>query len=228
MPQRPIPSLADSTSAYLDSRFRPHPKRQQVWRHIAAYLERWWEPSDSTIVDVGAGYCTFVNVARARHRIAVDIHPRLDQYADCEVRCVTASATDLHEIESSTCDVVFASNLLEHLTRDEIMRALAEFRRILRPGGRLILLQPNYRLCSSQYYDDYTHVTPLSDRSLGDVVEVAGFRLRQLEPRFLPLTLRSTGSRLAFLVPLYLRSPVRPLAKQMLVVAESPREARDA
>ena len=37
--------------------------------------------------------------------------------------------------------------------------------------------------------------------------------------KFLPLTLKSKASRLTFLVPWYLRSPIKPLAGQMLVVA---------
>lgn len=218
-PRRP----SISPSAYFASRFRPHAKRERAWRGIATYLSGWWDPLESTIIDVGAGYCSFINAARAKTRIAVDIHDGLDQYADADVTCMQASATDLGQIESTTCDVVFASNLLEHLTRDEIGLALAEFLRVLRPGGRLILVQPNYRLCCAQYYDDYTHVTPLSDRSLGNLLEVHGFELRKVEPRFLPLTLNSAGSRLTFLLPVYLRSPFRPLARQMLLIAESPK-----
>jgi hypothetical protein len=38
---------------------------------------------------------------------------------------------------------------------------------------------------------------------------------------FLPLSMKSKASRLSFLVPLYLRSPIKPLAGQMLVVATS-------
>ena len=35
----------------------------------------------------------------------------------------------------------------------------------------------------------------------------------------MPLTLKSRGSGLSFLVPWYLRSPIKPLAGQMLIVA---------
>ena len=41
----------------------------------------------------------------------------------------------------------------------------------------------------------------------------------QVHPRFLPLTMNSKGSALTFLVPWYLRSPVKPLAGQMLLIA---------
>jgi SAM-dependent methyltransferase len=206
--------------AYLESRFTPDARRNTVWVHIVTYLQRWWNPETAAILDVGAGYCTFVNNARGARRVAVDVHSRLREHAAPGVETVQASASDLDLFPTGTFDVVFASNLLEHLTRDHIRRALEEFRRVLRPGGRLILIQPNFRLCAKEYFDDYTHVTPLSDRSLGDLLTVAGFRVIHTEPRFLPLTLKSRGGNLAFLIPLYLRLPWRPLAGQMLLVAE--------
>ena len=62
---------------------------------------------------------------------------------------------------------------------------------MLRPGGRAIVVGPNYRLCADTYWDDYTHLTPLSDRSLADLLTAAGFELVYVQPRFLPLTLKS-------------------------------------
>ena len=92
---------------------------------------------------------------------------------------------------------------------------------MLRPRGRLILIQPNFRLCAKYYFDDYTHVTPLSDRSLADLLKVANFKLIDQQPKFLPLSLKSRGSRFTSLVPLYLHSPWKPFAGQMLLVAET-------
>ena len=96
---------------------------------------------------------------------------------------------------------------------------LAEAARVLRPGGRLILLQPNFRLNPGSYFDDYTHVAIYTDRSLPDYLVSQGWRIVRKYPRFLPLTMKSKGSALTFLVPWYLRSPVKPLAGQMLVIA---------
>jgi 2-polyprenyl-3-methyl-5-hydroxy-6-metoxy-1,4-benzoquinol methylase len=211
----------EAQEAYLDTRFRPDPRRDVAWHHIVTYLEKWWDPERARILDVGAGYCSFVNNVRGSRRVAVDIHPRLDSVAAPGVETFQSSATDLSAFEDHSFDIVFASNLLEHLERDAISVALTEFRRVLSASGRLMLMQPNFRLSAKHYFDDYTHLTPLSDRSLADVVVVAGFRVIHLEPRFLPLTLKSQGSRFTFLIPSYLRLPWRPFAGQLLLVAEA-------
>ena len=206
-------------AGYFSTRFAPDTRRDAVWRHVARHLAAHWQPGAS-ILDVGAGYCSFINaVEGAGRRVAVDLHEDLPAFAGAGVECVKASATDLSALADESFDVVFASNLLEHLCRDDIVRSLDEFRRVLRAEGRLLLVQPNYRLCARKYWDDYTHLTPLSDRSLSDLLRTRGFSLVEVQARFLPLTLKSSASKLTFLVPWYLRSPVRPLAGQMLLVA---------
>jgi SAM-dependent methyltransferase len=139
---------------------------------------------------------------------------------------VVGDCTDLAEFDEVSFDVVFASNLLEHLDRPAATALLAEAHRVLRPTGRLILVQPNFRLNPGGYFDDFTHVAIYTDRSLQDYLVSEGWTVEHAEPRFLPLTMKSRASGLTFLVPFYLRSPVRPLAGQMLVVASPSPAAR--
>jgi len=40
-------------------------------------------------------------------------------------------------------DVVFCNNALEHLYPHEVLRALQEFRRVLRPGGSAVIIVPD-------------------------------------------------------------------------------------
>ena len=207
-----------SPDAYFNSRFTEDPRRDAIWSRIVRYLATWI-PNDASVLDMGAGYCSFINNVVSARRVAADLYADLDAHAAPGVETVRTSATDLHMFSEGEFDVVFASNLLEHLSRTDIDAALGEFRRVLKVGGRLVLVQPNYRLRPAEYFDDYTHLTPLSDRSLADLLSASGFDLIEVQARFLPFTMKSRGGALGFLVPLYLRSPVRPLAGQMLVVA---------
>lgn len=203
---------------YYATRFTPDPARSEVWRHVAAYLQRWID-TDGALLDLAAGYGDLSRHAVAARKVAIDVNPDLPQFVGDGIEAVVGDATDLDRFADGEFATVFASNFVEHLDHDTIDSLLAGVRRVLRPGGHLILVQPNFRLDPKRYFDDYTHRTIWTDQSLGDLVSAAGLPVEHVEPRFLPLTMKS---RLSFghrLVPLYLRLPWRPLAGQMLVVA---------
>jgi SAM-dependent methyltransferase len=213
--------MSDS-SRYFEIRLTPVAARERVWRYLTGYLQRFFPP-DASIVDVGAGYCDFINNAVAVEKHAIDLYPELKTYAASDVQVhIGDAAEQLPLIPAGTVDLVFASNFLEHLDRDQIRVFLSAVHQTLRPGGRLMLLQPNFRKCARTYFDDYTHVSVHSDRSLPDLLMSEGFEIVTVDPRIMPMTLKSQGSRLWFLVPLYLRLPWRPFARQMLVVAAKP------
>ena len=212
------PDDASSAPGYFGTRLAHDPNRAKVWRHLTAYLARW-VPADARVLELGAGWCDFANAVQAAEVVALDSDETVRRAAGPGVTAVVGDCTDLSEFEDDRFDVVFASNLVEHLDRDAAVRLVDESRRVLAPGGRLILLQPNFRLAPGRYFDDYTHVSIWTDQSLGDFLRARGWTLDAVHPRFLPLTLKSRGAGLTFLVPWYLRSPVKPLAGQMLVVA---------
>jgi ubiquinone/menaquinone biosynthesis C-methylase UbiE len=203
---------------YFETRLVQDENRTRVWKHLCAYLGRWIRP-DAEVLELGAGWCDFSNNVTAKRVVAMDLDATVKRAAGDHVTPVVGDCTDLHMFSDGTFDVVFASNLLEHLDRPAASRLLGEARRVLRPGGRLILMQPNFRLNPGRYFDDFTHVAIYTDQSLRDYLVSEGWTIEDVMPRFLPLTLRSRGSKLTFLVPYYLRSPVKPLAGQMLVVA---------
>ncbi|MDF8264451.1 class I SAM-dependent methyltransferase [Luteipulveratus flavus] len=219
MPESPSPENAGVYApGYFETRLAQNASREQVWRHLCEYFARWVGPDDD-VLELGAGWCDFSNHIRARRVVAMDIDATVEKAAKDGVTAVVGDCTDLSRFEDGSFDVVFASNLLEHLQRDQSGPLLAEARRVLRPGGRLILMQPNFRLNPGRYFDDFTHVAVYTDQSLQDYLVSEGWTIEQAYPKFMPLTLKSKGSGLTFLVPWYLRSPVKPLAGQMLVVA---------
>ena len=48
--------------------------RTQVWRVLASYFGQWF-PSTGAVLDLGAGYCEFINNATARVKYAMDLNP---------------------------------------------------------------------------------------------------------------------------------------------------------
>jgi ubiquinone/menaquinone biosynthesis C-methylase UbiE len=203
---------------YFETRLAENPNRDKVWQHICAYLSRWID-ADAEVLELGAGWCDFSNNVAAKRVVAMDLDQTVQRASSDAVTAVVGDCTDLSAFPDASFDVVFASNLVEHLERPDASALLAGARRVLRPDGRLILVQPNFRLNPGGYFDDFTHVAIYTDRSIHDYLVAEGWAVEHLEARFLPLTMKSRASGLTFLVPLYLRSPVKPLAGQMLVVA---------
>lgn len=211
---------------YFNTRFQYDPRRAQVWKPVTDYIQQKYVAQDARVLDLGAGYCDFINNVKASEKYALDVFEHLDEYAADDVTTFKRSCTDLSPLGDNSLDVVFASNLFEHLTHDELLATIAEVRRVLRPDGRLILLQPNFKYCYKTYFDDYTHLQIFTAEGMYDLLEMAGLRVVDSHPRFLPVNMKSTLKlklpMLWLLVRAYLPLPYKPLAAQMLVVAEKP------
>lgn len=196
--------------------------RNTVWRVLGQWLQRRYICPEATILDLGAGYGVFINNVVGAAKYALDHNPVIQQYAGKDVRALVGECTDLAALRDGQCDVVFASNLLEHLTREQTERLLQESLRVLKPGGRLILLQPNFAYAYQNYFDDFTHLQIFTHRSLRDLLCVFGFEMEALYPKFMPFSMRQGIPVAGWLVRLYLISPWKPMAGQMLLVARKP------
>lgn len=205
--------------SYHRTRLPYDPKREVLWKTLWDWYFRRLVGPEDTVLELGAGYAHFINHVRSARRIAVDLWPGLKECAAPGVEVRIGSVTDLSFLEDRSVDFAFASNLFEHLTQDAFAATLTELAAKLKPSGSLCILQPNYRYAYREYFDDYTHVTVFSDASLCDFLAAHGFSVVDLKPAFLPLTVKSRWPVHPWLIGLYLASPLKPLAKQMLVRA---------
>ena len=218
-------SATELYDAYFKTRFGYDPRRDSVWKEVVRWIQAKYIPADAQVLDCGAGYCNFINHVVAKERHAVDVFTHFPDYAAPGVTTHVSTATDMSFFGDDSFDVVFASNLVEHLTRPDLVSFLAEVRRVLRLGGLLILMQPNFKYCSTTYFDDYTHIQIFTDASLYDFLEAFGFKIRKSYPKFMPVNMKSTLRlnlpMLPLLVRTYLSMSFKPFAGQMLMVAEN-------
>lgn len=205
--------------AYFDSRLAYDKKRAVLWNTLCKHFFQKLLPNNASVVELGAGWCDFINTISAQTKTAVDIWDGIEKHANKDVRTIVGSATELDDIQSDSVDMVFASNLFEHLTQDQITDILKQTDRILAKNGRLVLVQPNFRTSYKRYFDDYTHVSIWTDTGMATFLEANNFKVEQVKAKFLPLTVKSKLPTSSLLIRLYLRSPVKPLAGQMLLVA---------
>lgn len=215
-------SMVEQSNVYTDadyfqSRFTYDESKEVVWDEIGRFLDANYGIG-GTVVDVGSGYGYFARSVHADRKLAVDLsrYP-LDRVGD-GVEPSMGDVTDL-PIRDRSVDVIMASNVLEHLPVTGIRRALTEFRRVLRPDGTLFVLTPNFALSPTEYFDDFTHETVLTHRSMADLLTVSGYRIDDRIVRFLPFSAEGRLPVSALLVRLYLALPVSPFAGQSLFVA---------
>lgn len=206
---------------YHETRLPFDPRREVLWRALWKFhFSKYIGPPDC-VLDLGSGYANFINNVKAARRIAVDNWPGFIEHLTDGVEGYVGNASDLSFLADHSVDFAFANNLIEHLTKQEFSSLLAGLRKKLTDRGLFAAMQPNYRYAYKEYFDDYTHVTVYSHESLCDFLEANEFCVVECIPRFMPLTLKD--SRMVVSEPLirmYLNLPVKPLGKQMFVMAK--------
>lgn len=205
--------------AYHAAHLPEHPARARVWQVIAQHLAPWVPPG-AHVLEIGAGYCHWINNVTAARRVAIDLWPELPRHAGpgVEPRVLDAT-TDLVGLGEKQFDVVLASNVLEHFDPDTAATMVTNVATLLRTGGRFIIIQPNFRYAYRQYFDDYTHRSIFTHESLSSLLRAKGFTVELLQPKFLPYSMRGTTAPPSWLIKAYLLSPFKPMAGQMLIVA---------
>jgi SAM-dependent methyltransferase len=175
-------------SDFRDGLYARYASTFKVERGAASY--DWWDhkllpllrdvPSRSPILDLGCGDGGFLAYLRQRgFSDARGIDVSAEQVALARARGVDATACDVFEAlgNRATAQVIVAMDVLEHLTRDELMRLAPLLFDALLPGGRVLIQTANGAgLLSGQVaHGDLTHLTILTPESLGQLLRPCGF-----------------------------------------------------
>ncbi|MGF7136707.1 SAM-dependent methyltransferase [Paraburkholderia sp. EB58] len=201
------------------------PGKMRVWQVLCKDFFQQFVDPDSTVLDVACGYGEFINNIQARQKHAIDLNPDTEQFLGKEVSFHQTRADEMRGIADESIDMAFTSNFLEHLeSKDSCDSVLTEVLRVLRPGGKFIVMGPNIRYLAGEYWDFYDHHLPLSHLSLEEGLSINGFRVIRNIDKFLPYTTRSALPQHPLLVSAYLKFPLawRILGRQFLLVAEKP------
>ncbi len=226
-PERHAPAhAANELDSIYTRRFSAHiTYRNRVWQVLTSrYLSRYIGP-DATVLDLGCGYGEFINNVACGRKFALDLNPRARQHLAAGITFFEQNCSEAWPLPDGVLDVVFSSNFFEHLPSKQAMSdSLAEARRCLRDGGRMIVMGPNVRFLGGAYWDFWDHHLALTENSVAEALEVQGFEVQRVIDRFLPYTMVNKRYAPAALIALYLKLPLawRIFGKQFLVIAAKP------
>jgi SAM-dependent methyltransferase len=199
--------------------------RNRVWQVLTATFFNRWIPEHAAVLDLGCGYGEFINNIKVDKKFAMDLNPDAPRHLAAGVGFFEQDCATVWPLPENSLDTVFTSNFFEHLPdKQALKQTLRQAFRCLKPGGRLIAMGPNIKYLPGLYWDFFDHHTILTEVSLGEVLEMEGYRLQQVTSRFLPYTLVNAREYPLFLLRIYLASPWLWWIKgrQFLVIATKP------
>jgi 2-polyprenyl-3-methyl-5-hydroxy-6-metoxy-1,4-benzoquinol methylase len=168
-------ALAPETPAGLEGR------RPVLSRFIAGHFP---PARDARIVDLGCGHGALLHFARQAgytkvsgidgSPAQVEAAKRLGIGGIRHGEALTLLATE----PEASFDAVVAYDVIEHLTKDELVDMTDAVRRVLKPGGRWLIHAPNglSPFVGVMRYGDLTHEQAFTPESLTQLFLASGFR----------------------------------------------------
>lgn len=198
----------------------------KLWKILIKNFLQKYINRDSDILDIGGGYCEFINNIQAKTKYLIDLNPDAKNFADSNVNVLNInilSLSDQKQIDQKF-DYIFISNFFEHLNnKEELIEVLAFCFAILKPSGALLVIQPNFKYSYKEYYDFIDHQLPITHLSLEELLKTIGYKIDVIIPRFLPFSTKGRPSS-PNLLKIYLMIPLfwKILGGQMFIKASKP------
>jgi SAM-dependent methyltransferase len=196
--------------------------RDSVWKILVSdFFSQWMKPENS-VLDLGCGYCEFINNVKAAKKFGMDLNKESSQRIAPGIQLFQQDCSAHWPLEDAAIDVIFSSNFFEHLPDKASLQAtLAEAYRCLKPGGYLIALGPNIKYLGGAYWDFFDHHLALTEASISEAMRMERFTVERAIPKFLPYTMSQGFRPPLWTLKLFLKMKWswRIFGRQFLVVA---------
>jgi SAM-dependent methyltransferase/glycosyltransferase involved in cell wall biosynthesis len=162
---------------HTGERFIPGDKGEIKYEHLHRYLLAQVFVKDKAVLDIacGEGYGAAMLSKTAGSIIGVDIDEQVIEYAgsrysDCQGLEFRRGSCDAIPLADDSVDVVTSFETIEHHDRHREM--MLEIKRVLRPGGILIISSPNRPIYSEQTgFHNPFHVKELDYEEFEDLLK---------------------------------------------------------
>lgn len=158
---------------------------EKYFSNYLPYISTLANPFDEqplTFLDLGCGDCTYVKLFEQLGYLACGVDKDFYTgfgFSKSNKRYKFDFETGTLPYNKETFDFVFTKSTIEHVRNTE--HFLSEAKRVLKPGGKLLILCPAWEYNWRDFYNDYTHVKPFHRKGLQDALKIAGFRNVKVE-----------------------------------------------
>lgn len=124
--------------------------------------------------------------------------------------------------KDKTFDVVYSKSVIEHM--NDPLTFVTESFRVLKPGGVLLILTPDWEANYKTFFDDFTHVRPMSRRSMNlllsmlDPSELNTYRFRQLPITWKYPVVNKFCALISPFVPVTAKKPFFRWSRELMLV----------
>lgn len=155
---------------YLSTFYRQ--KKTDYLKKLCKYLvDRFSLKQGMKIIDVGSGN---EEIFHGFKELGFDVWGvDIISHKDKKIKVCDVSKEKL-PFSDNSFDVVFSKSLLEHLKPVEY--PLMEMKRIVKKGGLIIAMVPDWTSGMKWYYNGYDHVSPMTKIGLRDLMIYLGFK----------------------------------------------------
>jgi len=145
----------------------------KLCKHISTSYLKEFKSKKIKFLDIGCG--------RGVHTKNFMKHLNGEFYAvdleKSEIENVNVSSCNLESqilpYDDNFFDVVFTKSVIEHISNTN--NFISEIYRVLKAGGSLVILAPDWQSQMKNFYDDPTHVKPFTIKSMNSSLKMNGF-----------------------------------------------------
>ena len=168
---------------YIDVIYDPEKKPFTDYpsKLIKYLIERFNLNKNSKILELGCGRGEFLNefIQYGMKGHGLDLSDNSKRFFPKINLTICDLENNKSSFEDNDFDIIFSKSFVEHFHYPE--KIFREAYRILKPGGLLITLTPEWNYIYKTFYEDFTHRTPFTKTSLLDIQTICNFKQVQVE-----------------------------------------------
>ena len=144
---------------------------------LTKYLTEYYSiDPNSKLLDIGCGRGEFLDGFSkcGLNCFGVDQFNHAENYFPKTKLKISDLENEKLPYDDNYFDVVFSKSVIEHFYYPE--KLIKEILRVLKPNGKVLTLTPDWEYNYVNFYEDYTHRTPFTIKSLKDIFLIHNFK----------------------------------------------------